>query len=79
MIDSIDDATGHRPIDDALLAATTHGHHGCVKWLLEAGANANATDLNVHDGQPPLILAISHTNAELARLLLDHGARPAKT
>ena len=76
MIDSIDDATGHRPIDDALLAATTHGHHCCVKWLLEAGANANATDLNVHDG---LILAISHNNAELARLPLDHGARPAKT
>ncbi len=45
----------------------------CVKLLLEAGADPNATD---NDAYTPLYLAAREGNVECTKLLLEAGADP---
>ncbi|MBR0288482.1 MAG: ankyrin repeat domain-containing protein, partial [Selenomonadaceae bacterium] len=61
---SLKDSTGC----EALLYANKAD---CLKPLIRAGANVNATD---NHGQTPLILATQRNDADSIRLLLDSGA-----
>ena len=55
----------------ALNAACMQGYLEVCRLLLEAGAEASATD---NEGMAPLHWAAMHGRDELARLLLAHGA-----
>ena len=59
------------PANDALVAAATHGHEGCVQVLLEAKANINA---RAPDGQTALIAATRHGRTEVVKQLVTRGA-----
>lgn len=59
-----------------LHAAVAGNHLGIARRLLEAGADANATQ---QDGFRPLHEAAQNNSAEMVALLLAHGADPALT
>lgn len=61
----------------ALIWACLKGHTGCVKLLLEAGADVNLADGDEDSGGTPLSWAASHGNAEILDLLLGKGAHIA--
>ena len=61
-------ASGHRP----LMEAARTGRSGLVKTLIAAGADVNGTDPPV--GQTPLMWAVAHRHAAVARILLELGA-----
>lgn len=54
-----------------LLAAIEAGHEDMVEFLLERGANADATD---RQGQNALILACRNGRVALAQMLIERGA-----
>ena len=58
--------------EDALINSILKGNHRQAAALLATGANANARQ---PDGSLPLAWAVEQQDAELVRLLLDHGAR----
>jgi uncharacterized protein len=57
----------------ALLYAARDGCFECVESLIKAGADVNVP---TPEGVNPLMLAIDNGHAEVAKLLLDHGANP---
>ena len=58
-----------------LMCAVEHGHVDMARFLLDAGANVNATALwNLTDGCTALMFAADQGNAELTALLLERGA-----
>lgn len=64
-----------RPSRGGLLhVASALGHATTVEKLLAAGANVNAFDSR---RQTPLLLACMHGQANVAKVLLSHGADPA--
>ena len=60
---------GTTPLD----VAACRGDHMAMKWLREAGAEANACDL---DQYTPLHQAALHGHGKCVSLLLDSGASP---
>jgi hypothetical protein len=58
----------------ALLDSVKRGDTSAVGWLLEAGTDPNAFD--VLEEQSALRLATTPGHLAIARLLLEHGARP---
>jgi len=56
-----------------LVDAVRRGDVQEVARLLAAGANPNVKDL---DGKTPLHIAAEQCNADIAELLLKHGADP---
>src|SRR5215210_3702126 len=61
--------TGVRPLNTCAFARA----HRVARVLLEAGADPNGEG---EQGFTPLQAAVEHEDAELAELLLEHGARP---
>ncbi|MBC8352814.1 MAG: ankyrin repeat domain-containing protein [Planctomycetes bacterium] len=57
----------------ALSAASLHGHLEMVKYLIERGANVEATN---RDGNTPLLVAAFMCRSEIVQLLLENGASP---
>ena len=53
------------------MRAVLKGHTGCVKTLLEAGADANAEDKN---GWTALMAAVAKNNVDCVKVLLEAGA-----
>jgi hypothetical protein len=51
--------------------AAAYGHRNVAEFLLDRGANVDATDSLKHT---PLQMAAEYGNADVAALLLDHGA-----
>jgi ankyrin repeat protein len=64
------DADGMTP----LMYAVDGGFHGCMRLLLEAGADANLRDGK--KGFTPLRRAIMKQDAEAVKMLLEYGADP---
>jgi len=60
----------------ALHSAVAGGHRDIVAALLVAGADPNARQ---QGGITPLLAAEEHDDAELVRLLMDHGAEESAT
>ncbi len=60
-----------RPTADALFAALRHGVRHEVERALDAGASANAVDV---DGTPALMTAVLFGDAPLVELMLQRGA-----
>ncbi len=56
-----------------LLYAARAGCLGCVKTMVDAGADANRPN---PDGMTPMIMALDNGHPEVARYLLDRGANP---
>ena len=54
----------------ALHVACQKGYHGCVRRLINAGANP---DIQNDFGFTPLALALRHGHVECLRVLLEHG------
>jgi ankyrin repeat protein len=72
-------AAANRPLIDrggALHLLSTRGDSTAVKWLLEHGANPNASWAHWDADVTPLHLAAAQGHAEIVRLLLDAGADP---
>lgn len=66
----------------SLHVAAREGHEGAIRTLLDAGADVNAVDIETkEDPYPnewtPLHLAALAQKAKVAKLLLDHGAKPS--
>jgi ankyrin repeat protein len=59
-----------------LHCAAWKGHYEIVKFLLEAGADANAHNGNEHWGTTPLHAAAHANQANIAELLIEYGAEP---
>ena len=59
---------------DALVAAVLAGQVDCVRLLLEAGADPNRSYVASTGKLPLLVLAGDRGNAEIVRLLAEHGA-----
>src|SRR5262245_6551527 len=57
----------------ALLYAARDGCYDCVEALIEKGADVN---LPTPEGATPLMVALDNDNNDIAKLLLDHGAKP---
>ena len=55
----------------ALLYAAREGCEGCVKALLDGGADINLTD---PDGLTPLIMALQNLHYDTANILIERGA-----
>ncbi|CAG9464749.1 unnamed protein product [Pedinophyceae sp. YPF-701] len=55
-----------------LAAAAVHSSEGCVRALLEAGADVNIADKL---GATPASLAARHGNVNILRILIDRGAK----
>ncbi len=55
----------------ALMVASLGDHAGCIRLLLDAGADKDA---NAHNGRTALMNAAEKGHADCARLLLDAGA-----
>ena len=53
--------------ETALFIASQNGHTEVVRWLLEAGADANTVD---HQGASPLYMAAQKNHDDVVRLLL---------
>jgi len=66
------DQNGHTPLHYAVIAGSTRA----AESLLSRGAEVNA-GLGQHGGWTALDLAAAFGRAEIARLLLAHGARPS--
>ena len=58
-----------------LHCAAWKGHVDIVAFLLAAGADANATNINEHWGTTPLHAAAHANQDAIIKLLLEHGAR----
>ena len=72
-------ATANRKLIDtsgALHLLSKRGDATAVKWLLEHGANPNATWAHWDAEVTPLHLAAAQGHAEVVRLLLDAGGNP---
>jgi len=63
-----------RPGDTALFESCWHGRVGCVKTLLEYGADPN---LAFHE-RTPLMVASRHGSLAIVEMLLEHGADPTR-
>jgi hypothetical protein len=73
----IDTMHNHRSTEMTLLAAAcAEGQHGAIETLVGLGASLNRPAL---DGRTPLMLAASHADVELVRLLLGYSADPLRT
>src|ERR1700756_4719728 len=59
--------------DDSLAGLIQAGNRDAALKMIAAGADVNATQ---GDGTTPLHWAVYKLDAELARALLDHGAKP---
>ena len=59
-------------IKTPLLIACTKNYEAIIRFLIESGANVNATS---ERGSSPFLAICQHNNVELARLLIKHGAR----
>ena len=57
----------------ALLYASRDGCYECVEELIANGADVN---LPTPEGVTPLLIALDNDNNDIAKLLLDHGAKP---
>jgi ankyrin repeat protein len=57
----------------ALLYAARDGCYECVEALIKAGADVNVP---TPEGVTPLLIALDNDNDDIAKLLLDHGAKP---
>jgi len=57
--------------------AVWKGHRELVAYLLEAGADVEASNENEHWGTTPLHAAAHANQAVIAEMLLAHGADPA--
>ncbi|MEZ0224618.1 MAG: ankyrin repeat domain-containing protein [Alphaproteobacteria bacterium] len=57
-----------------LIYAILGGHHGCMRLLLDAGADIHLMDGN--KGRMPLRAAIEMQDEEAVKILLAHGADP---
>ena len=64
---------GGQKASSPLFAAVMQGKPGMVRVLLEEGANPCETNT---EGTPVLTIACERNNAEIARILLEHGADP---
>jgi ankyrin repeat protein len=64
------DVVGRSP----LMMACLRGHQDCVAWLLDRGADANATDTN---HRTALYNAASYGFTEVVTYLLERGADPS--
>ena len=56
-----------------LLYAARAGCVGCVKAMLDAGADKDRPN---PDGMTPMLMALDNGHPDVARYLLDHGANP---
>jgi ankyrin repeat protein len=56
-----------------LLYASRAGCMGCVKAMIDAGADVDRPN---PDGMTPMMMALDNGNPAVARYLLDHGANP---
>ncbi|XP_047448377.1 ankyrin repeat domain-containing protein 53 [Mugil cephalus] len=65
------DSLGHRPIHMVLSSQSSPNTSACLKYLLERGADVNAT---TDSGQTPLHLAASEDLLECAEVLVKAGA-----
>jgi uncharacterized protein len=57
----------------ALLYAARDGCYECVAALIQYGADVN---IPTPEGVTPLLIALDNDNNDVAKLLLDHGAKP---
>jgi len=57
----------------ALLYASRDGCYECVESLIGGGADVNVP---TPEGVTPLMIALDNDNNDIAKLLLDHGAKP---
>jgi ankyrin repeat protein len=57
----------------ALLYASRDGCYECVEALIAGGADVNVP---TPEGVTPLLIALDNDNNDIAKLLLDHGAKP---
>ena len=58
----------------ALLYASRDGCYECVEALIASGADVNVA--TTEEGVTPLMIALDNDNNDIAKLLLDHGAKP---
>lgn len=68
------DVNQHFQGDRPLPAAVDRGRVDIARLLVKAGANPNQSASYYH-GQTPLMIAATHLNVPMIRLLLEHGAR----
>ena len=64
--------TGRRDGYTALMWATENGHADCVRLLIDAGANIDATS---EMGETALVQAAAEGRTDCVRMLIDAGAR----
>jgi ankyrin repeat protein len=58
----------------ALLYASRDGCYDCVEAMIASGADVNVA--TTEEGVTPLMIALDNDNNDIAKLLLDHGAKP---
>jgi ankyrin repeat protein len=58
----------------ALLYASRDGCYECVEAMIAKGVDVNVA--TTEEGVTPLMIALDNDNNDIAKLLLDHGAKP---
>merc|ERR1712096_161201 len=68
------EAPEQKSLDNLCCEAAAAGKVGCVKILIDYGANPNVKESLGKGGQTPLIFACANRDAECAKTLIELGA-----